>query len=70
MSSSAHLLSGVDDFPLALRATLFLADGRASRLSFFGVGVSMTQPAWVAFVVSPHCYIHLLLPFHHCQFPR
>ena len=32
----------VDDFPLALGASLFLADGRASRLIFVGVGVSTT----------------------------
>ena len=32
----------VDDFPLASGASLFLADGRASRLIFVGVGVSTT----------------------------
>ena len=32
----------VDDFPLALGASLFLADGRASRLIFVGIGVSTT----------------------------
>lgn len=32
----------VDDFPLALGVSLFLADGRASRLIFVGVGVSTT----------------------------
>ena len=35
MSSSVS----VNDFPLALGASLFLADGRASRLIFVGVGV-------------------------------
>ena len=38
MSSSV----AVDDFPLALGASLFLADGRASRLIFVGIGVSTT----------------------------
>ena len=32
----------VDDFPFALGASLFLADGRVSRLIYFGVGVSTT----------------------------
>ena len=40
MSSSVDLLSAVDDFPLALGAYLFLADGRVSRVIFIGVGVS------------------------------
>ena len=30
----------VDDFPLALGVSVFLADSRASRLIFVGVGVS------------------------------
>ena len=38
MSSSV----AVDDFPLALGASLFLADDRASRLIFVGIGVSTT----------------------------
>ena len=39
---SDDLLSAFDDFPLASGASLFLADGRASRLIFVGVGVSTT----------------------------
>ena len=38
MSSSV----AVDDLPLALGASFFLADGRASRLISVGVGVSTT----------------------------
>ena len=42
MSSSDDLLSAVDDFPLALGGSLFLADGRVFRVIFIGVGVSTT----------------------------
>ena len=67
MSSSVDLLSAVDDFPLALGASLFLADGRVSRVIFIGIGVSKTA-AWVTFVASRQHYVVVLLPFHHFQF--
>ena len=54
MSSSVDLLSAVDDFPLGLRAPLFLADGRASRLIFVGTGVSTI--AGVAVVPVCSCW--------------
>ena len=47
MWSYVDLLSAVNDFPLALGASLLLADGRTSCLIFVGVGVSLT-----AFLIS------------------
>ena len=65
MSSSV----AVDDFPLALGASLFLADGRVSRLIFVGVGVSTT--ACLGSICSePATFDDVLLLFHHLQFRR
>ena len=65
MSSSVDSLSAVNDFPLALEASSFLADGRASRLVFVGVGVCPT-----ACLGSRQRYVDVHLLFDHFQFQR